>query len=178
MIPSIYNQGCDPLATPYDCDSITVEIHDCSQPSYPIIFEKKVMLHVDGTTSSLILPASLLNQTAYIAIKHCQALYTSSANCVTFQGSTVNYDFTTAASQAYGNNQKQIGPNEWGIYCGDFNQDCNIDILDLGIQEADINAFSFGCFCTDLNGDGNVDLLDATDLEGNVLNFIFCNNPF
>jgi len=87
------------------------------------------------------------------------------------------YDFTSAANKGYGDNQKEIEPNIWAIYSGDLNHDENIDLIDVGIIELDINDFQFGYRDADLNGDGNVDLLDAPILEGNVNAFIFSNHP-
>jgi len=63
------------------------------------------------------------------------------------------------------------------LYSGDLNQDENIDLLDLGDIETDINNFQFGYFATDINGDGNVDLLDGPIVENNINGFIFSSHP-
>jgi len=88
-----------------------------------------------------------------------------------------NYDFTTAANKAYGDNQISVGNGQYAFYNGDVNQDENIDLIDASMLETDINAFQFGYYSTDINGDGNVDLLDAPIVENNINGFIFSNHP-
>jgi hypothetical protein len=102
---------------------------------------------------------------------------TWSAAPIAIGATPVYYDFSTAASKAYGNNQIQKEPGIWAMYTGDIQQDENIDLLDLSLLEVDINNFENGYFVTDLNGDGNVDLLDAPLLEDNVNNFIYSIHP-
>ncbi|HOZ53007.1 MAG TPA: hypothetical protein PLU17_14170, partial [Chitinophagaceae bacterium] len=63
------------------------------------------------------------------------------------------------------------------LFSGDLVVDENMDLLDLGLVEADISAFSFGYLPTDINGDGNVDLLDSPVLETNISNFVFSAHP-
>jgi hypothetical protein len=111
-------------------------------------------------------------------VKHRSALQTWSANPVTM-GANVNYDFSTDASKAYGDNQIQIStsPSIWAFYSGDLIIDENMDLLDLGAVESDISNFTYGYVSTDLNGDGNVDLLDSPMLESNISNFIYSVHP-
>lgn len=88
-----------------------------------------------------------------------------------------NYDFTTSASNTYGNNVAEVEPNVFALYTSDVNQDKNIDLLDANMLEEDINHFQFGYLATDLNGDGNVDLLDNPVLEENISQFVFAIVP-
>ena len=74
-------------------------------------------------------------------------------------------------------NQINLGNGIWGIYSGDFNQDENIDLIDILIQENDISNFVYGYSSSDINGDGNVDLLDSPLTELNVTNFIYSAHP-
>jgi hypothetical protein len=89
----------------------------------------------------------------------------------------VSYNFSTAASQAYGDNQVEVSTGVWALFSGDIVIDENIDLLDLGFLETDISIFAYGYISTDVNGDGNVDLLDSPTLEANISNFIFSYHP-
>ena len=113
---------------------------------------------------------------------HRNAVQTWSANPVAIGSTLASYDFTTAASQAFGDNQIDISPAQngsvWALYSGDIVVDENVDLLDLGALENDISNFAFGYLSTDINGDGNVDLLDSPTVEGNISNFIFSYHPF
>jgi hypothetical protein len=172
MQPVMLNEGAGASST--EVDNITVEIHDGTTPS-TVLATVTGMLNTDGTVSVQI-PASV-SGSHYIAIKHRNTIQTWSANTVNFAGGTLNYDFTTAASQAYGSNQVEVETGVFAFYTGDINQDENIDILDYPEIDTDVNNFEFGYFKTDLNGDGNVDILDYPVLDANVNNFIFSDHP-
>ena len=132
------------------------------------------MLHVDGTATATF--TSAITGNYYIVIKHRNALQTWSAAPVAM-GPAVSYNFTTAASQAYGSNQVEIATGIFALYSGDVAIDENMDLLDLGLVETDISNFGFGYLPTDLNGDGNVDLLDSPIVETNISNFVFSSHP-
>lgn len=153
-------------------DSITIELHGINPP-YQIITSVNAVLNNDGTVSSTI---HVNPGNYYIAVKHRNGITTWSAAPIAI-GTTSTYDFTTASSKAYGDNMKQMQTGQWALYNGDFNNDENVDLLDISTLETDINQFQFGYFNTDLNGDGNIDLLDMPILEGNVNNFVYSNHP-
>ncbi|HOZ51081.1 MAG TPA: thrombospondin type 3 repeat-containing protein, partial [Chitinophagaceae bacterium] len=169
MVPCLFNQG--QLIGTTICDTIEIELHD--PINYSLAFSTKTVLNTDG---SAIAGFQNLASDYYIALKHRNGLYTWSTTPVVMTENTY-YDFTTAATKAYGSNQIEVESGVWAIYSGEINQDENIDLLDLGIAEADINNFEFGYFATDINGDGNVDLLDAAPVETNVNNFVFSIHP-
>lgn len=77
------------------------------------------------------------------------------------------YDFTTSASQAYGNNLKLKG----GKYCiisGDVFQDGFIDGSDMLIIDNDAYVYATGRFLpSDLNGDGFTDAQDMLIADNN-----------
>ena len=171
MVPALYNQG--EISTATACDSIDVELHDNASP-YAVVASTRVVLNQDGT-AQCIFPA--MNGSYYIAILHRNAVQTWSANPVTIAGSPVSYDFSTAASQAYGDNQVEVSSGIWAFYTGDIVVDENVDLLDLGMLEGDISNFAYGYIASDLNGDGNVDLLDSPIEETNISNFVFSNHP-
>lgn len=85
--------------------------------------------------------------------------------------SSVAYDFTSSAIQAFGNNVKLSG-SRYCIYSGDINQDGYIDLTDVTSVYNDANSFSMGYLKTDLTGDYIVDLADLTITYNNSANFL------
>jgi len=100
--------------------------------------------------------------TYYLQIKHRNSIETwsKSGGEAFAQGQDNYYDFTTAASQAYGSNQKTPGGGEYGLFSGDDNQDGVVDLSDLVLTYNDVLAFSSGYFTTDNNNDEISDLSD------------------
>jgi hypothetical protein len=90
----------------------------------------------------------------------------------------LNYDFSTAASQAYGDNMLEIEPGVFAMYQGDLAADDLVDLTDYSVWEAKYSDFAFGVEPTDLNGDGLVDLTDYSIWEANYSAFIFAAYPF
>ena len=168
----LINQGVS--ANTSITDSVTVQLRNTTSP-YAVVASVKPLLNLNGTTVCTFTPS--VSGSYYIAVRHRNGIQTWSASPVLFSTSPVNYDFTTAANKAYGNNMMQLAAGIWALYSGDINQDENTDLLDLSMLETDISNFSFGYKTTDLNGDGNVDLLDSPVLEDNINNFIFSNHP-
>ncbi|GBL34701.1 mucin-19 [Filimonas sp.] len=170
MVPVLMNQGVG--NNPNDVDSILIELKD--PITFTTVYSSTALLHTNGMAFCDFGPIS---GSYYIAISHRNGILTWSAAPVLLSSGITNYDFTNAASQAYGNNMKEFETGIWIFYSGDLNGDENIDLLDLGIMELDINNFEFGYFKTDINGDGNVDLLDSPSLESNINDFIYSNHP-
>ena len=88
----------------------------------------------------------------------------------------VLYNFTSAQSQAYGNNMTLKGTS-YCIYSGNVNQDDIIDGLDLSLVDNDAYNFSSGYFVTDLNGDDIVDASDLALCDMNASNFVAVVRP-
>lgn len=99
----------------------------------------------------------------YIFIYHRNHLATASrfAQTVT-RGSIVSYNFTSANSQAFGNNMIQVSssPVRWAMIPGDGNRDGFVDGLDqtIWIIQNGLDGYLAG----DFNGDLFVDGLDQT----------------
>ncbi len=171
MLPVLTNQGEASTATA--CDSIDVELRDANIP-FGIIHSVRTVMNQNGT-ATCVFPA--VSGSYYIAVKHRNAIQTWSATAVSFNAPAISYNFSTAATQAYGDNQYEVSTGVWAFFTGDIAVDENIDLLDLGMLESDISNFSYGYLSTDLNGDGNVDLLDSPSLETNISNFIYSTHP-
>jgi hypothetical protein len=170
MSPVLFNQG--EVTTATACDSIDVELRDAT--SYGVVSTIRTVLNQNGT-ATCVFPISY--DSYYVVIKHRNAIQTWSANPIYLGASPVSYNFSTAASQAYGDNQVEVSTGVWALFSGDIVIDENIDLLDLGFLETDISIFAYGYISTDVNGDGNVDLLDSPTLESNISNFIFSYHP-
>ncbi len=170
MLPVLANQG--EVSTATACDSIDVELRDIT--TYAMVQSVRTVLNQNGT-ANCVFPATTGDY--YIVVKHRSAIQTWSALPVTVGPTAVSYNFTTAANQAYGDNQVEVSTGVWALYSGDIIIDENIDLLDLGTLELDISNFSYGYVPTDLNGDGNVDLLDSPVVEANISNFVFSYHP-
>jgi len=153
-------------------DSLLVRLHD--PITHALVAQKTALLQTNGDVVCNFCP---LQGNYEISIQHRNTIETWASNSISLSNEITNYDFTTAANKAYGDNQVEIENGIFAFYSGDLNQDENIDLLDLSILDTDINNFEFGYFATDINGDGNVDLLDGPNVEDNVNNFIFVSKP-
>ncbi|MBK8550009.1 MAG: FG-GAP repeat protein [Ignavibacteria bacterium] len=117
----------------------------------------------------------------YIVIKHRNVIETwsKSGGEIFISGSTMNYDFTSIQSQAYGNNLKMVdsSPVRFAVYSGDVNQNGTIDIIDILLIHIDALSYSSGYISTDINGDGNTDLSDLLTAFNNSNNYISIVKP-
>lgn len=160
-------------ATATQTDNITVELHDANAP-YAVVATTTAMLNTDGTATATFAPVS---GSYYIAIKHRNTLQTWSANPVAVGAVASNYDFSTAANQAFGDNMIQIG-GVWTLYTGDMNQDEFIDAGDYsGFDNDNLNGVSGVYVATDMNGDGFVDAGDYSIFDNNNLNGVQSIHP-
>ena len=111
----------------------------------------------------------------YVVLYHRNCIETWSSAPVHFiEGSTVNYDFTTANTQAFGNNLAQVdnSPLRYALYSGDVNQDLIVDLTDIVDVLNDANIFLTGYNVTDVTGDNITDLTDAVLTYNNSANFV------
>jgi hypothetical protein len=107
----------------------------------------------------------------YIVVKHRNSVETWSMP-VTFTGSSLSYDFTDAASKAYGNNLIQKG-TKFCIYGADVNQDRSVDLKDASPIQNAINNYLWGySLITDTTGDQFVDLKDSSVEYNNQSNYV------
>src|SRR5664280_1208776 len=101
-----------------------------------------------------------LNSTPYyIAVKSWNTIETWSKTAQSFISYALSCDFTSAQTQAYGNNLKQIG-TKWCIYSGDVNQDGFDNVADLLSVNNDVVHVATGYIVTDLTGDLYTNLTD------------------
>jgi len=113
----------------------------------------------------------------YIHLKHRNSLETWSKTGVAYvMDSTINYDFTFAAEQAFGNNEVLKG-SKYCLYSGDVTQDGNIDLTDVVLTYNSSSSFATGYVNTDVNGNSIVDLTDVLIVSNNASKFISRKSP-
>ncbi|MCK9618268.1 MAG: hypothetical protein M0R21_10590 [Lentimicrobiaceae bacterium] len=156
-------------------DQIAIELHDATNYSSIEYTALGVNINTDGN-STLIIPSDK-NGTYYITLKHRNSVATVSAVPVSFAGGIINYDFTSAATQAFGSNMKQAADGAWTFYGGDVNQDDFVDSGDMTPVDNDAANFTMGYVNSDVNGDGFVDSADMTIIDNNAAAFISVVTP-
>jgi hypothetical protein len=123
------------------------------------------MLAVDGS-AVLSIPMAF-NGSYFITIRHRNSIETTTASPVSFAGGTVNYDFTTGADKAFGDNLKLVD-GKAVIFGGDVVQDGSVDLSDASNVDNEAAMASSGYLTEDVNGDGTVDLSDASIIDNNA----------
>jgi len=115
----------------------------------------------------------------YLHLKHRNSIETWSNSTQMFTSDNLNYNFTTASSQAFGNNQKLVdsSPVTYGIFGGDVNQDGTVDLNDVLTIYNAASGFSSGYVVNDVNGDSIVDLNDILITYNNSSGFVAVVRP-
>ncbi|MBK7214011.1 MAG: M28 family peptidase [Bacteroidales bacterium] len=155
-------------------DEVRVELRNAANYSSIIYSADNVALNTNGTLQATV-PA-VHGGSYYITVKHRNSIETTTAVPVSFAGSNITYDFSTAAGQAFGSNQKLIG-GKYLIYAGDLNQDGIVDSGDMmGVDNGSSN-FLTGYIVIDANGDGLIDSGDMIVVDNNASTFVGAVTP-
>ncbi|HMR40242.1 MAG TPA: YCF48-related protein [Ignavibacteria bacterium] len=113
----------------------------------------------------------------YIEITHRNSLETWSASPQLLSaGGTLNYNFTTAASQAYGNNII-LTSGRYCDYSGDVTQEGSVDLNDVVDVNNASSVFTTGYVVQDVTGDNLVDLSDLIITFNNASLFVTSITP-
>lgn len=147
-------------------DSLTAELRASTFP-YNVI-DSKYGYAGQGIPFQISFAGALNGVQYYIALRHKNSIETWSKTAQMFSGNTLNYDFTSSDSKAYGNNQILNQSGMWSLYQGDLNQDGFIDAADLSGVENDAVSGIYGSGLSDLNCDGIVDASDLSSIENNI----------
>jgi len=170
LIQGLYNNGTDKMIN--DTAQIILRI---PLPPYPIIDSAKAVLDSTGYAKFYFKKVN----NGYRVFKHRNSIETWSSSPVPFTGDTSSFDFTTAASEAFGSNQIQVNtsPVRFAIYNGDVNQDGSIDLSDIVIVNNNASIFLAGYIETDIDGNNITDLSDLLITYNNSSNFISSMKP-
>jgi hypothetical protein len=156
-------------------DWILVELRSTTS-GYAVVARRAAFLKNDGTIvdvdgSSALKFNNINYGNYYIVIKYINSIETwSKSGGVSFTTSTVSYDFTSAQSQAYGNNLVLKG-TKWCVYSGDINQDGIVDSGDMLSIDNDNSKYTYHVV-NDLNEDGVVDSSELMVAGNNNHNYI------
>ncbi|MBK9405716.1 MAG: hypothetical protein WBQ38_07595 [Ignavibacteria bacterium] len=163
-------EACSPMQ-----DTVTVSIRNTINP-FTIVESHKAYL--SGTGSAAVSFANAVNGTSYyIVVNHRNSIATwSKSGGEIFTAGLLNYNFTTAAAQAYGNNMVLVS-GKYSFYTGDVNQDEIVDAGDLSIIDNDAVAGLSGYNNSDLNCDSFVDATDLSYCDNNATIGVSVSKP-
>jgi len=168
-------QGLAGPEFPGYADQVTVELHNGVNYATIEYASGPANLSTAGVVTVNDIPSGLTGS-YYITIKHRNSIETTSGAPVSFAVSPVSYDFTTASSQAYGDNMRLMG-TVYAIWGGDVNLDGLVDSGDMNFVENASTAITFGYVVEDVNGDGLVDSGDMNIVENNSINIVGVITP-
>ncbi len=157
-------------------DTFTVYIANSTSP---FSFIDTGIVVIDSVSMSGVVELGKTHTgTYYIVVRHQNTIETwSKAGGESFvDGTPLSYDFTTAVSQAYGNNIVLKG-TKYCFYSGDIDQNGFIDNNDLLLIDNDAYNFSSGYLATDLDGNQFIDNNDLLICDNNAFNFTGTQNP-
>ncbi len=157
-------------------DTVRIYLRSVSSP-FNLIDSSKAVIN-SSTLSGAFLFSNAPAGTYYIVAKHRNSIETWSkpGGEIYTPGSAMNFDFTSAASQAYGSNLTLVG-TKYCIYSGDINQDGVIDASDLSVADNDASTGESGYVITDVTGDDFVDAQDLSIVDNNSSVGIFAITP-
>jgi len=118
---------------------------------------------VDLNGSSILSFDYTITQNLFIVLWHRNHLPAMSKYPLSETGGIYTYDFTTAADQAFGNNQSDLGGGKFGMIAGDANADGTINDFD-GIEAWYPQIGQSGYLSGDVNMDGQVNNPDKNDV--------------
>ncbi len=178
LMQGLYNPSTNMMAR---TQSEILYLRNATCP-YAIVEPAAATLSQNGISSPEFIFNSSPSGTYYLVTKNWNSLETwnkAGGELLYNDGETNFYDFTTAPSQAYGNNLIQIddSPLRYGIYIGDVSQFGAIDLADVLAVYQDASAFRTGYVVTDLNGDYQVNLTDVLIAYNNSVAFVAKKPP-
>lgn len=157
-------------------DTVDVYLHSNVIP-YPVVDSAKAVIDSVSLTGTYVF-ANAPDGNYYIVVKYRNlpifrnGITTwSKAGGEPLSRQNGSYNFTSSASQAFGNNLKLKG-TVYTAYNGDVGQDGLIDLTDLIAIYNDAKVFTTGYVNTELNGDNIVDLGDIIIANNNSSTFV------
>ena len=122
------------------------------------------LLHSNGTVvdfdgSSPVSLAGFAANNYYVVLRHRNHLPVMSAGPVDFSSGTGTWNFTTAASQAYGSGQNDLGDGAFGLVSGDASANGQVQASDKNLYFLD-EVGQAGYLPSDFNLNGQVQASD------------------
>ncbi|HRH66603.1 MAG TPA: hypothetical protein PLU53_09935, partial [Bacteroidia bacterium] len=158
-----------------DADTVFVSAMNSGYP-FDLVDRQAAILKTDGNLRIVFGDSVKTGIAYYLRITHRNSLETWSAAPVLMTANT-NYDFSSAAAKAYGDNLADLGDGKFGLYSGDINQDGIIESGDYSAVENSSQVFLSGYFADDLTGDGLVESTDYSLIENNSQLFLITSQP-
>lgn len=159
-------------------DTFTVELRAATTP-FAVVVSGKALATTAGVLSLNVTGISGY-ASYYVVVKGRNTIETWSAAPVAVSAGTLTYDFTTAATQAYGNNETLKG-GKYCLYAGDVDQNGAVDSDDLRLIDNDVVIYktltTVGQTATDLDGNKFVDSDDLLICDNNVYNYVMVSRP-
>jgi hypothetical protein len=183
FLQGMYSGGSTMTAAPFNADgitsntiadTITVELYNAIGT---LAFSSVGTINVSGL-ANISFPSAAIGGSYYILVKHRNSIATSSATTVAITSVGTSYNFSTAATQAYGDNMTSDGNGVYLIYTGDINQDGSVDFNDYPNLDVASSGGVLGYDPNDLNGDASVDFNDYPLIDVNSSNGIISSLPF
>ncbi|MEI8203637.1 MAG: FG-GAP-like repeat-containing protein [Bacteroidota bacterium] len=149
-------------------DKIDVELHQERNPFSTVLAQNNVNLSTTGVATFNTGCENI--GTYYIAVKNANHIQTWSAYPIPFSNTTIDYNFTLNASNAYqtpwGNDpQVQVATGLYAFFLGDLDQNQGVDFDDFNLFEPFLNEGVFGFTIADFNGNALVDFDDFNLFE-------------
>lgn len=164
----------DLSAQPTTCDTIILRLVDPEKPTLTY-HQDKWVITTDGSANFWLMGVEEGSK-FYLVLDHRNSLETWSAQPVTMVND-IEYDFSTAATQAYGNNLFDLGDGRFALWSGDVNKDGFINQNDLDLEETALTQFFAGYHIFDLTGDRITESSDYSLLENNANLNLFRQRP-
>lgn len=172
-LEGFYNSGSDKHNR---SETATAYLRRAFSP-YQIVDSASAEIDSNNLTGDFQFSASTFGGTYYIVINHRNNLETwSKAGGENLLNGNNRYDFTSSASQAYGNNMILKG-SRYCIYSGNVNNDMIIDAEDLLLIDNDLFNYITGNAVADLNGDNLVDIEDMSIADKNATDIVLVEWP-
>ncbi len=165
----------DPAVYPAVCDTFDAKLALAYSP-YSFVYSVRSTIGTNGQ-GIFTFPGAVMGNNYYLVMKHRNTLETWSASPVLFNSSSMNYDFTNAASKSYGSNQVPLGDGNYAIWSGDVNQDGVINTVDLTSLEGSLLGYLVGYYSQDLDGDHLVETADYCLIENNLPLLLMISKP-
>ncbi len=174
-------------------DWVLIELRDAASPALAtssttvatvagLLMQDGTIKSTDGSSNILFEGASISNN-AYAVIKHRNHLDIMSHSAITESNGLYTYDFSTAATQAFGSDaQVELETGVYGMYAGDVNADGELKYAGadddqtvifntIGGNTSVINTLD-GYYAEDVNMDGTVKYAGADDDQTEIFNII------